>query len=111
MPAGLNNTALLDLPLPVEGYFDGSWGDLVNYSLTNYLDIAIAGTSTFTGDGAVTLDNTAGDDNATNITAVAGNNTNITAVAGNSTNINAVNSNATNINAVNANSTNINTHI
>lgn len=72
MPAGLNNTALLDLPLPVEGYFDGSWGDLVNYSLTNYLDIAIAGTSTFTGDGAVTLDNTAGDDNATNITANSG---------------------------------------
>ena len=72
MPAGLNNTALLDLPLPVEGYFDGSWGDLVNYSLTNYLDIAIAGTSTFTGDGAVTLDNTAGDDTATNITANSG---------------------------------------
>jgi hypothetical protein len=72
MPAGLNNTALLDLPLPVEGYFDGSWGDLVNYSLTNYLDIAIAGTSTFTGDGAVTLDNTAGDDAATNITANSG---------------------------------------
>jgi hypothetical protein len=72
MPAGLNNTALLDLPLPVEGYFDGSWGDLVNYSLTNYLDIAIAGTSTFTGDGAVTLDNTAGDDAASNITANSG---------------------------------------
>jgi hypothetical protein len=45
---------------------------LVNYSLTNYLDIAIAGTSTFTGDGAVTLDNTAGDDAATNITANSG---------------------------------------
>lgn len=72
MPAGLSNTALLDLPLPVEGYFDGSWGDLVNFSLTNYLDIAIAGTSTFTGDGAVTLDNTAGDDTATNITANSG---------------------------------------
>jgi hypothetical protein len=69
MPAGLNNTALLDLPLPVEGYFDGSWGDLVNNALTNYLDIAIAGTSTFTGDGAVTLDNTAGDDSTSNITA------------------------------------------
>ena len=53
MPAGLNNTTLLDLPLPVEGYFDGSWGDLVNYSLTNYLDIAIAGTSTFTGDASL----------------------------------------------------------
>jgi hypothetical protein len=69
MPAGLNNTALLDLPLPVEGYFDGTWGDLVNNALTNYLDIAIAGTSTFTGDGAVTLDNTAGDESVSNITA------------------------------------------
>jgi hypothetical protein len=67
MTVGLNNTTLLDLPLPVEGYFDGSWGDLVNYSLTNYLDIAIAGTLTLTGDGAVTLDNTVGDDTATNI--------------------------------------------
>ena len=72
MTVGLNNTSLLDLPLPVEGYFDGSWGDLVNYSLTNYLDIAIAGTSTFTGDGAVTLDNTVGDDSASNITANSG---------------------------------------
>jgi hypothetical protein len=69
MTVGLNNTALLDLPLPVEGYFDGTWGDLVNYSLTNYLDIAIAGTLTLTGDGAVTLANTAGDDAATNITS------------------------------------------
>jgi len=68
MPAGLSNTALLDLPLPVEGYFDGSWGNLVNYSLTNYLDIAIAGTLTLNGDGAVTLTNTAGDDTSTNIT-------------------------------------------
>jgi hypothetical protein len=67
MPAGLNNTALLDLPLPVEGYFDGSWGDLVNFSLTNYLDIAIAGKLTLDGDGAVTLVNTAGDDANTNI--------------------------------------------
>lgn len=72
MPVGLNNTALLDLPLPVEGYFDGTWGDLVNNALTNYLDIAIAGTSTFTGDGAVTLDNTAGDDSVSNITATSG---------------------------------------
>ena len=69
MTVGLSNTALLDLPLPVEGYFDGTWGDLVNYSLTNYLDIAIAGTLTLNGDGAVTLANTAGDDSATNISS------------------------------------------
>ena len=71
MTVGLNNTALLSLPLPVEGYFDGTWGDLVNYALTDYLDIAIAGTLTLTGDGAVTLANTAGDDAATNITATS----------------------------------------
>ena len=71
MTVGLNNTALLDLPLPVEGYFDGSWGDLVNNALTNYLDIAIAGTLTLTGDGAVTLDNTAGDDSASNISSTS----------------------------------------
>lgn len=71
MPAGLNNTALLDLPLPVEGYFDGTWGDLVNNALTNYLDIAIAGTLSLTGDSPVTLDNTAGDDSASNISSTS----------------------------------------
>lgn len=67
MTVGLSNTALLDLPLPVEGYFDGSWGNLVNFALTDYLDIAIAGTLTLNGDGAVTLTNTAGTDSVTNI--------------------------------------------
>jgi len=71
MTVGLNNTALLDLPLPVEGYFDGSWGDLVNNALTNYLDIAIAGTLTLTGDSPVTLDNTAGDDSVSNISSTS----------------------------------------
>ena len=69
MTVGLNNTTLLNLALPVEGYFDGSWGDLVNYALTDYLDIAIAGTLTLTGDGVVTLANTAGSSSATNIGA------------------------------------------
>jgi len=71
MTVGLNNTTLLNLPLPVEGYFDGTWGNLVNFALTDYLDIAIAGTLTFTGDGAITLANTAGDDAATNITSTS----------------------------------------
>lgn len=69
MTVGLNNTALLSLPLPIEGYFDGTWGDLVNYALTDYLDIAVAGTLTLNGDGAVTLTNTSGDASATNITS------------------------------------------
>lgn len=67
MTVGLSNTALLNLPLPVEGYFDGTWGNLVNYALTDYLDISIAGTLTLNGDGAVTLTNTAGTDTVTNI--------------------------------------------
>jgi hypothetical protein len=71
MTVGLSNTALLDLPLPVEGYFDGTWGDLVNNALTNYLDIAIAGTLVLTGDSPVTLDNTAGDDSASNISSTS----------------------------------------
>lgn len=69
MTVGLSNTTLLNLPLPVEGYFDGTWGNLVNYALTDYLDIAIAGTVTLSGDGAVTLSNTAGTDTVTNISA------------------------------------------
>ncbi len=60
-------TTLLSLSLPVEGELDGTWGDVVNYGITNYVDIAVAGTLTLTGDGAVTLANTVGTDIATNI--------------------------------------------
>jgi hypothetical protein len=62
-------TTLLSLALPVEGELDGTWGDVVNYATTSYLDIAIAGTLTLNGDGAVTLANTVGDDAGTNISA------------------------------------------
>lgn len=62
-------TSLLSLALPVEGELDGTWGDVVNYGITDYVDIAVAGTLTLTGDGAVTLANTAGDASGTNITA------------------------------------------
>jgi hypothetical protein len=60
-------TTLLSLALPVEGELDGTWGDVVNYGITDYIDIAIAGTLTLNGDGAVTLANTAGDSAGTNI--------------------------------------------
>jgi hypothetical protein len=62
-------TTLLSLALPVEGELDGTWGDVVNYGITDYVDIAVAGTLTLNGDGAVTLVNTAGDAVATNIGA------------------------------------------
>ena len=60
-------TTLLSLALPVEGELDGTWGDVVNYGITDYVDIAVAGTLTLNGDGAVTLANTAGDAVGTNI--------------------------------------------
>jgi len=60
-------TSLLGLALPVDGELDGTWGDVVNNGITQYTNIAIAGTLTLTGDGAVTLANTTGDSTATNI--------------------------------------------
>jgi hypothetical protein len=39
----INRSTLLDLPLPVTGTEDGTWGDVTNNGLTQYLDIAIAG--------------------------------------------------------------------
>lgn len=62
-------TTLLGLALPVEGELDGTWGDVVNYGITDYVDIAVAGTLILNGDGAVTLANTNGDAAGTNIGA------------------------------------------
>ena len=59
-------TPLLELALPVEGELDGQWGNVVNYAITDYVDIAIAGTLTFDGDGPITLVNTTGDDQGNN---------------------------------------------
>jgi len=53
-------TTLLGLVTPTQGTLSGTWGDTVNYGITDYVDIAIAGTLSFTGDGAVTLANTTG---------------------------------------------------
>jgi hypothetical protein len=67
----INRSTLLDLPLPVTGTEDGTWGDVTNNGLTQYLDIAIAGmvslTSTDFTAGALTIDLTEGDSSATNI--------------------------------------------
>jgi len=60
-------TAQLGLALPVQGELSGSWGNTVNNGITEYTNIAIAATLTLAGDGAVTLQNTTGNDLASNI--------------------------------------------
>jgi len=59
----------LGLALPEQGTFDGQWGNLVNFAITDYLDIAVAGTTTFSTNQDETLTITNGDQTATNITA------------------------------------------
>ena len=53
-------TTLLSLVTPTQGTLSGTWGDTVNYGISDYLDIAIAGTLSFANDGAITLANTTG---------------------------------------------------
>jgi len=53
-------TTLLSFVTPTQGTLSGTWGDTVNYGISDYLDIAIAGTLSFAGDGAITLANTVG---------------------------------------------------
>lgn len=51
-------TSLLGLALPVTGELAGTWGDTVNNSITSLLDSAVAGTTTLSTDGDVTLTTT-----------------------------------------------------
>jgi hypothetical protein len=60
-------TGQLGLALPVQGELSGTWGNTVNNGITEYTNIAIAGTLSFAGDGAINLVNTTGDASATNI--------------------------------------------
>ena len=52
------NTSLLGLALPVEGELDGTWGDVVNDSITSLLDSAVSGTTALSTDADVTLTDT-----------------------------------------------------
>lgn len=52
------NTTLLGLALPVDGELDGTWGDVVNDSITSLVDSAVAGTTTLSTDADVTLTDT-----------------------------------------------------
>lgn len=62
-------TTLLGLVTPTQGTLSGTWGDTVNYGITDYVDIAIAGTLSFAGDGAITLANTLGSASGNGITS------------------------------------------
>lgn len=53
-------TSLLGLALPITGELQGTWGDTVNDSITSLLDTAVAGTTTISTDGDVTLTTTTG---------------------------------------------------
>lgn len=57
------NTTLLKLALPTAGELDGTWGDVVNNSITSLVDSAVAGTVTLSADADVTLTDTALVDN------------------------------------------------
>jgi hypothetical protein len=56
-------TSLLGLALPVTGELQGTWGDVVNDSITSLLDTAIAGTTSLTTDADTTLSDTDGASN------------------------------------------------
>lgn len=60
-------TTELGLVTPTQGTLSGTWGDTVNNGITEYTNIAIAGTLSFAGDGAITLANTTGSSSASNI--------------------------------------------
>lgn len=60
-------TTQLGLVTPTQGTLPGVWGDTVNNGITEYVNIAIAGTLSFAGDGAITLANTTGSSSASNI--------------------------------------------
>jgi hypothetical protein len=60
-------TSNLSLVTPTQGTLSGTWGSTVNNGITEYTDIAIAGTLAMSGDGAVNLVNTIGDYTGTNI--------------------------------------------
>ncbi len=64
-------TTELGLVTPTQGDLTGTWGNVVNNGITEYTNIAIAGTTTFNGDGAVTLVNTTGNASATGITSTS----------------------------------------
>jgi hypothetical protein len=62
-------TTQLQLLTPTQGTLSGAWGNTVNNGITEYVNIAIAGTLSFAGDGAITLSNTIGSASGNAITS------------------------------------------
>lgn len=58
-----NFSPLLGLALPTTGDLSGTWGTVVNVSVTDLIDSAIAGTTTLSTDADVTLSTTNGSAN------------------------------------------------
>lgn len=58
-----NFSPLLGLALPTTGDLSGTWGTVVNASITDLIDSAIAGTTTLSSDADVTLSTTNGSAN------------------------------------------------
>jgi len=55
-----NFSPLLGLALPTTGDLQGTWGTIVNTSITSLIDSAVAGTTTISADADVTLSTTLG---------------------------------------------------
>jgi hypothetical protein len=55
-----NFSPLLGLALPTTGDLSGTWGAVVNTSITDLIDSAVAGTTTLSADADVTLSTTNG---------------------------------------------------
>jgi hypothetical protein len=55
-----NFSPLLGLALPTTGDLSGTWGSVVNVSITDLIDSSIAGTTTLSADADVTLSTTNG---------------------------------------------------
>jgi len=65
------NTTLIGLTLPVTGTLSGQWGGTVNNAISEIVDVAVAGTQTFTTDADVSLTVTTGTFASTGLTSTS----------------------------------------
>jgi hypothetical protein len=59
----------LNLAEPADGSYSGSWGQIINNGITEYVDIAIAGTLSLTADSDVNLVQTTGSTSSSGVTS------------------------------------------
>ena len=65
------NTSLIGLTLPTTGTLSGTWGDTVNNAISQIVDVAVAGTQSFTTDADVNLTLTTGTAASTGLTSTS----------------------------------------